>query len=85
MEWYNIGKAILIIRGDNTLSARLEVSVVVALIGAVNDASTGAELKFGEECGLAVLVVDTFIVSKKDCTLVVWEKELGHGDNNGKA
>ena len=63
----------------------MEVGAVMALIGAVNNATTGAELNFKEECGPAVPVVDTFIVSKKDCTLVVWEKELGHGDNNGKA
>ena len=67
------------------MSARLEVGAVMALIGAVNNATTGAELNFKEECGPAVLVVDTFIVSKKDCTLVVWENELGHSNNNGES
>ena len=67
------------------MSARLEVSAAMALIGAVDDATTGAELKFREEGGATVLVVDALIVSKKDCTLVIQENELGHGNNNGKA
>ena len=85
MQWYNVGNTILIIRGDDTLSAGLEVSTTMAFIGAVNNATMGMELKFGEECGLAVLVVDTFIVSKEDHTLVIQEDELGHHDNNGKS
>ena len=85
MERDNVGSAILIIRGDNTLSAGLEVSTAMALIGAVDDATMGAELKFREEHGATVLVVDTLIVSKEDGALVVWENELGHGDNNGKS
>ena len=66
MERDNVGSAILIIRGDDMLSARFEVSTVMALIGAVNDATMGAESKFGVEGGPTVLVVDTFIVAKKD-------------------
>ena len=57
----------------------------MALIGAVNNATMGAELKFREEGGVTVLVVDALIVSKKDCAFVVRENELGHGDNNGKS
>ena len=58
---------------------------MVALVGAVDCATTGVKLKFGEECGPAVLVVDTFIVSEEDGTLVIQEDELGHGDNDGKS
>ena len=59
--------------------------MMALLVGAVDDATTGAKLKFREECGPAVLVVDTFIVSKEDCTIVIWGDELGHGNNNGKS
>ena len=57
----------------------------MALIGAVNDATMGAELEFREKCGPAVVVVGTFIVLKEDCTLVIWENELGYSNNNGKS
>ena len=85
MEWYSVGNAILIIRGDDTLGPRLGVSTMMAFIGAVDDATMGAELKFREECGPAVLVVDTFIVSKEDHTFVIREDELCHSNNNGKS
>ena len=58
---------------------------MMSLVGAVDIATTDAELKFGEEHGPAVLVVDTFIVSKEDCTLVIQEDELGHSNNDGKS
>ena len=73
---------ILIIGGDDTLGPRLEISAVVAFMGTVDDTAMGAKLEFGEEGGVTVLVVDPLIVLEKDGALVVWENELGHGDNN---
>ena len=60
----NVGSAILIIQGDDALSTRLGVGTAKALIGAVHNATTGAELEFGEEAGPAVLVIDALIVPK---------------------
>ena len=54
-------------------------------IGAVNDAAMGMELKFREETGPAVLVIDALIVSKEDGTFVVWENKLGYSNNNGES
>ena len=55
------------------------------LVGAVDDATMGAKLEFGEEHGLAVLVVYKFIVLKENCTLVIRQDELGYSNNDGKA
>ena len=63
-EWNNVGSAILIIQGDDALCTRLGVGTAMSPIGAVNNAAMGTELKFGEEAGPAVLVIDTLIVPK---------------------
>ena len=67
------------------MSARFEVSTMMALVGAVDDATMGAELEFKEEHCPAVPVVCTFIVLKENCTLVIWQDELGYSNNNGKS
>ena len=63
---------ILITGCHNPLGASLVVSATMSLVSAVNDASLGAELEFGEECHVTVLIVYPFIVMEEDGTLIVW-------------
>ena len=67
------------------MSTRFEIGTMMAIVGAVDDATMGAKLEFGEERGLTVLVVYTFIVLKENCTLVIQQDELGYSNNDGKA
>ena len=57
----------------------------MTLVSAVHNATMGMELKFREEGGAAVLIVYPFIVPKENGTLVIWQDDLGHSNNNRKA
>ena len=82
---YGVWDTIHIIRCHDSLSTRFEVSTMMALVGAVDDATMGAKLEFGEESSPAVLVVHTFIVLKENCTLVIRQHGLGDSNNDGKS
>ena len=58
---------------------------MMTLVGAVDNATMGVELELGEEHCVAILIVYPFIVPKENGTLVIWQDELDHHDDNGKA
>ena len=56
---------------------------MMALVSTVNNASTGAKLKFREEHCAAVLIIHPLIVMKEDGTLIVQQDEFGDCNDDG--